>query len=291
MMRTPVRKVALAALLAMVGVATSSQAQTAVADANGNALPDCYQYAKVQRDAPAHIQTELFVVVDQTTPFNGQLRQSLAQQIAPLLAPGNALSVFAFSAYTQGFYTQRLVHARMDQPMAQAQRDGTGKAQLKQLDQCLQFQQQGIQKLAQEALIKSLGQGGASISKSDVLGSLKDLSGPIRSSTAQRKVVLLASDMLENSSISSFYQGRTVRLVNPEAEMKKVQAQQLLSDFAGAQVYVLGAGLIDSDSATKGVYRDPKVLGALRAFWGQYFEASHAKLQEFGTPDLLGRVQ
>ena len=291
MRHLPLRQLALATLLASAGLATSSLAQTAPPDASGNALPDCYQYAKATRQAPAQTQVELFVLIDQTTPFNAQLRQSLGQQIAPLLAPGNALSVFAFSAYTQGFYTQRLLHARMDTPMPQAQRDGTGKTQLKQLDQCLQFQQQGIQKLTQEALIKVLGQGGSSISKSDVLSSLKDLSGPIRNSNAQRKVVLLASDMLENSSVSSFYQSRSVRQLSVDAEMKKVQASNLLGDFGGAQVYVLGAGLIDTDSATQGTYRAPKVLGALRDFWGQYFEASNAKLQEFGTPDLLGRIQ
>lgn len=275
------------ALMALGGSAGAQQ----TADPNGNALPDCYRHAKVARLHQAQIQTELFVVVDQTTPFNKQLRQSLAQQIAPLLLPGNALTVFAFSAYTQGFYTQRLLHARLDVPMDPEQRDDTGKPLLRQFDQCMQFQRQGIQKLAQGALVKILSEGGTSIHQSDVLGSLRDVSTPVRQSGAQRKVVLLASDMLENSSISSFYKKRTVRQINPEAEMEKVIASGLLADFGGADIYVLGAGLIDSDTPRKGVYRDPKVLAALRAFWGKYFQASNAHLQEFGTPDLLGHIR
>lgn len=277
------RKTAIAIMAALL----SSTASAQTADAHGNALPDCFQYAKIQRQAPAQLQTELFIVVDQTTPLTPELRQSLAQQIAPLLVPGNAVSVFAFSAFTQGYYTRRLVHARMDLPMDQSQRNASGKSLLQKFDQCLQFQKQGIQKLTQEALVKVLTDASTNISKSDVWGSLQSLSTPIRDSSAQRKVVLLVSDMLENSSISSFYQGRAVRRISPDAELKKLQSNGLTADFAGANIYVLGAGLLGHD----GGYRDPKVLSALRDFWTEYFAQSNAKLQEFGTPDLLGRVQ
>lgn len=263
----------------------------ALADTATNALPDCYQYAQLKRQSPTSVQTELFVVIDQTTPFSSELRQSLAQQIAPLLSPGNALTVFAFSAYTQGHYTHRLLHARLDAPMPAGARDDAGKALLQKFDQCLAFQKQGIQKLAQEALVKVLSQASSSIAKSDVLGSLKDIATQVQASGAQRKIVLLASDMLENSSISSFYSNKAVRKIDAAAEWKKVEANQLVANFGGAQIYVLGAGLIDTDTQKNGVYRDPQTMGALRNFWEQYFTASQAKLMDFGAPDLLGRIQ
>ncbi|WP_417285193.1 hypothetical protein [Comamonas sp.] len=273
------------------GLALGLASTAALADTGNNALPDCYQFAQIKRQTPASVQTELFVVIDQTTPFSSELRQSLAQQIGPLLSPGNALSVFAFSAYTQGYYTRRLLHARMDTPMSADARDGAGKALLQKLDQCLVFQKQGIHKLTQEALVKILSQASSSIAKSDVLGSLKDISTQVQASPAQRKIVLLASDMLENSSVSSFYSSKAVRRIDVATEWKKVESNQLTADFGGAQIYVLGAGLIDSDTQKNGVYRDPQTMNALRAFWEQYFTASHAKLAGFGTPDLLGKIQ
>lgn len=277
--------------LAFVAAALTLAAAGAQADAATNALPDCYQFAQLKRNTPASVQTELFVAIDQTTPFSASLRQSLAQQITPLLNPGNALSVFAFSAYTQGFYTQRLLHARMDAPMPASMRDDSGKASLQKFDQCLLFQKQGIQKLAQESLVKALSQASSSIAKSDVLGSLKDISQQVKASSAQRKIVLLASDMLENSSVSSFYSSKSVRKIDITSEWKKVESNQLVADFGRAQIYVLGAGLIDTDTQKNGVYRDPQTMNALRGFWDQYFTASQAKLVDFGTPDLLGRIQ
>ena len=275
----------------LAGLSMALCAASSLADTATNALPDCYQYAKLQRTTPASIQTELFVVIDQTTPFSAELRQSLAQQISPLLSQGNALTVFAFSAYTQGYYTRRLMHARMDAAMPASARDDAGKALLQKFDQCLTFQKQGIQKLTQEALVKALSQASSSIAKSDVLGSLKDIATQVNASPAQRKVVLLASDMLENSSISSFYSNKAVRKIDVAAEWKKVESNQLQANFGGAQIYVLGAGLIDTDTQKNGVYRDPQTMAALRNFWEQYFTASQAKLVDFGTPDLLGKIQ
>ncbi|GGH61070.1 hypothetical protein GCM10010975_24420 [Comamonas phosphati] len=275
----------------LTGLSLAALGSGTLADTATNALPDCYQYAQLKRQSPASVQTELFAVIDQTTPFSSELRQSLAQQIAPLLSPGNALTVFAFSAYTQGYYTRRLLHARLDATIPASARDDAGKALLQKFDQCLAFQKQGIQKLAQEALVKILSQTSSSIAKSDVLGSLKDIATQVQASGAQRKIVLLASDMLENSSVSSFYSNKAVRKIDVAAEWKKVEANQLVANFGGAQIYVLGAGLIDTDTQKHGVYRDPQTMGALRSFWEQYFKASQARLVDFGTPDLLGRIQ
>jgi hypothetical protein len=54
---------------------------------------------------------------------------------------------------------------------------------------------------------------------------------------------------------------------------------------------VLGAGLLAEDAKqTKGIYRDPKTMGALQQFWQGYFEKSNAKLIEFGQPALLNPI-
>jgi hypothetical protein len=277
-----VRQLFIAAALAMPALAWAQ------GTAN-NALPDCIDYAKLPVKAQASA-TELFVVIDQTTPFQNELKQSIANQIVPLLVGGNSVSVYVFSAYTQGYYTRRLVRASLNPQLAQAVRDDISKTSLSKFDQCLAFQAKSVQQLAGDALRSAFGQSSATIAKSDILGSLKDISTQVKASTAQRKVVLLASDMLENSSISNFYAQNAVRKIDPAKELKVVADNKLGADFGGADVYVIGAGLINETGA-KSTYRDPKTIGALQDFWGSYFQTSNAHLKGFGAPDLLGAIQ
>jgi hypothetical protein len=146
-------------------------------------------------------------------------------------------------------------------------------------------------KAAAAALNKALSGSSADLARSDVMGSLKELSGRVRQSTARDKVVFMISDMLENSSVSSFYANRNVRALNPGVELKKAETAQQLGDFSGARIFVLGAGLVQDNAGGRnhdsGVYRDPKTIGLLRQFWEQYFTRSNAKLIEFGTPALM----
>lgn len=274
---------AIAAVLVFSGAAHAQDAR--------NALPVCHEYAKLGPADKRPSAIELFVVVDQTTPFSATLKQSLARQITPFLGPGNTLSVFAFSAFTQGFHTRRLLHARLDYPLEKAQRDDASKPLLERFDQCLTFQSKAVQQLAGDALREALGGDGASIAKSDVLASLRDISAQVKASTATRKIVLLASDMLENSSVSSFYVRNAVRKIDPQQELKLVKANELDSNFGGADIYVIGAGLIAEDAKAKGAYRDPQTLRMLQSFWQQYFKDGNANLKEFGTPDLLGDIR
>jgi hypothetical protein len=128
------------------------------------------------------------------------------------------------------------------------------------------------------------------LSKSDILAALKDISDKVRASPASDKVVLLASDMLENSSVSSFYSHNAVRRIDPKAEMMKATAAGLIGDFGGARVYVIGAGLLAGDAKVKNAYRDPQTMSALKEFWTLYFQKSNASIGEFGAPALLGAV-
>jgi hypothetical protein len=130
------------------------------------------------------------------------------------------------------------------------------------------------------------------IAKSDVLASLKDISGKVKQSQASEKVVLLVSDMLENSSVSSFYASQSVRRIDPEKEIKLATDSQLVGDFGDARVYVIGAGLLsDEAKKNKAAYRDPKTMQALATFWKSYFEKSKAQLIEFGQPALLNQIK
>ncbi len=255
-----------------------------------NAIASCYE---IKLTAPAlPLAKELFVLVDQTTLLDDQLRQSVAEQVRPFLSKGNGFSVLVFSAFTQGKYTQLLTSGQLDHAMPNVLRSDVSKPVLAKFDQCM-TRQTGLAGQAVGSALRSAFEGSSGeISKSDVLASLKDISGKVRQSKATEKVVLLVSDMLENSSVSSFYANQSVRKIDPAKEMKLVLDNDLIADFAGARVYVLGAGLLSEDAKKKkAAYRDPKTMLALANFWKSYLEKSNAQLIEFGQPALLNQIK
>lgn len=257
---------------------------------NIDVVPTCYNEKMSIQEAAT--DTEIFVVIDQTTMFDGGLKQSIADNIRPFLKPGNAFSVTQFSAFTQGHYTDVLVSGKLDHALVKVVRDDVSKPILNKFDQCMAVQPRSAGQLVGEAMKAAFGDSSSDIAKSDIFASLKDISGKVRQSTAQHKVVLLASDMLENSSISSFYAKQAVRQISPEKEFKLVADSQLFGDFGGARVFVIGAGLLAEDAKhTKGVYRPTQTMQALSRFWAGYFQKSNAELVEFGQPALLNPIR
>lgn len=256
---------------------------------NTDAVPTCYHEKMPAQKAIT--DTEIFVVIDQTTMFDGGLKQSVADNVRPFLKPGNAFSVTQFSAFTQGHYTDVLVSGKLDPVLTKTTRDDVSKPVLNKFDQCMAAQPRLAGQLLGGAMKSAFGDSSSDIAKSDVYASLKDISGKVRQSAAQHKVVLLASDMLENSSVTSFYAKQAVRQIDPKRELKLVADNQLFGDFGGAKVYVIGAGLLAEDAKhPKGVYRSTQTMQALSRFWGEFFQKSNAELVEFGQPALLNPI-
>lgn len=261
-------------------------AQASVTDA----VPSCYD-RKIPNPAPQPVK-ELFVAVDQTTLLDAGLKQSVAEQVRPFLAPGHRVSVLVFSAYTQGRYTQLLTSVQLDSPLPVEARNDISKPSLSQLDQCLTRQSGLAAQAVGAAMRQAFAQSSADIANSDVMGSLKDIATKVRQSAAAERVVLVVSDMLENSSVSSFYVNQAVRKLDPVHELQIATQQQMLGDFGGGRVYVLGAGLLNlTGNNTKAAYRDPKTMQGLAAFWRLWFEKSNGQLKDFGQPALLNPIR
>lgn len=253
-------------------------------------IPSCYDAKLVAPNQPHKL--DLFVIVDQTTLLDGTLKQAVADQVKPFLVGGNGLSILVFSAYTQGRYTQLLSSAYLDHPLPAGARNDISKPVLTKFDQCMKQQSVWAAQAAGTALRAAFDGTSGDIAKSDVMASLKDISAKVHQSTASEKVVLVVSDMLENSSVSSFYSNQAVRKIEPQAELKKAESSQLVGDFGGARLYVMGAGLLNNaDAKSKNQYRDPKTMQALQAFWRGYFEKSKGQLMEFGAPALLNPIK
>jgi len=118
---------------------------------------------------------------------------------------------------------------------------------------------------------------------SDIVKSLNDISEHIiKPSSARKKVVLIVSDMIEHSSITTFYSKGSIKKINTDSEMAKVKKSGYMADFDASSVYVIGAGMVGKNS-----YRDSKTLKSLTDFWTSYFNSSNAKLKAIGTPMLL----
>lgn len=256
-----------------------------------NEVPSCYVANKFDIKLPSP-DRELFVLVDQTTLFDDKLQNSIFENTWSFLGPNSAFTIVAFSAFAQGRYTDVVASGAIEPPFPENERNSTSQKLLKSFDSCMKSQEPWAKKHAIEAIKRTLVAASADLAKSDILAALKDVSSRIKASPAKDKVLFMASDMLENSTVSSFYAGNTkVRVLDPAKEMSSAERANLVGDFGGARVFVLGAGLIGPAGDSKASYRDPRTMNALHEFWMKYFEKANARLEQFGQPALLQPIR
>lgn len=277
-------------LLSLAGLAVVASCGAALAGV-GNEVPSCYKANKLTVQVPAPSK-EIFVLVDQTTLFDDKLQNSVFENTWGYLGVNSAYTIVGFSAFSQGRYTEVVSAGVIEPPFPAKERNSTSERLLSAFDACMKSQEAWAKKHAVEAIKKTLVAASTDLAKSDILGALKDVSALVKASPARDKVLFVVSDMLENSTVSSFYAGNTkVRMVDPAKELAAAGKANMFGDFAGARVFVLGAGLIGAAGDSKSTYRDPKTMNALREFWVQYFEKSGAKLEQFGQPALLQPIR
>ncbi len=266
-----------------------------LAAAPQNQIPSCYIANKITTYASS-VDQQFFILLDQTVLLDAYLQKALADSARSVLTPGTAFTILRFSAFSQGRYLDVVAAGVLEKPIPDKERDSISVKALKLFDACMKGQQEYGVKLALAAIGDTIQQSSSDLAKSDVIGSLTETSRIVKVSQTPRRIVLVVSDMLENSSISSFYANNSVRKIDPVKELKAVEANSLFGDFGGASVFVMGAGLIPEDLPGNGSkkvkiqYRDPKTLIALKQFWSDYFVRSNAKLEEFGMPALLAPI-
>lgn len=255
------------------------------------ATQSCYDYYKVeQKETHETLNTAVFILIDETTVFDENLKKQVWDNALKFVHAGNYIYVAKFSAFINNNYNTKVFDFSLDFPLSEKDRYNARKDTLVKLDKCLNDQYMFVGQSMQKAIFESFQNTANAISRSDILFALKDFGeNIIKPTKAQRKIIILASDMLENSSISSFYSNGAVRLISPKEEIDKVTKNNLFSHFEGAEVYVVGSGLISSPKGD--TYRDPKKLLALKDFWDAYFQKSNAKLIEMGQPSLMRMVQ
>ncbi len=109
---------------------------------------------------------------------------------------------------------------------------------------------------------------------SALIETLQFVSTTLGSDAAPAKRLVMFSDMMQNSDTLSFY---SVKVVDPETSLKKLQKDQMVWKFKNLDVYISGAGVgVPDDKARK-----------IEQFWRKYFEQSGAALKFYG-PVFLG---
>lgn len=248
-------------------------------------VPSCYDIAGIaeHKTLPKRM---VFVLVDQTTAFPENVRANIGTGLAKLIAKGGAIEIDTFSAFTRDHHASRGEPIVIELTVPESKRQSINVRALEKLDRCLQQQKPFAMQEARRRLAASMAEPADQFASSEILGGLTELSKATKQSSVSEKSVIVASDLLEHSTVTSFYQSKQIRQIDPQAELEKAAKAGQLADFGGASVYVVGAGLLPPDSASNAT-RNAAALEKLKMFWRSWFASSNAELVELGQPEMM----
>ena len=252
-----------------------------------NDVPSCYKALNIhlEENTPAK---ELFIFVDQTTPLDKKMMIYTYKNMMKFIKNGNAVTIASFSANANGKYAEVAYEGFVEPLLAEKSQYDIAKKKLRKYKACMNGQYRYAKKRATKALVSVLKGANKKLPHSDIFRSLHDLSKRVvKPSKASEKVVLIVSDGLEHSAITSFYHKGGIKKIDRRKELQKVAKSGFLADFDNARVYMMGVGAAGSKKA----YRDAKSLERLTAFWKDYFLNTHANLKAIGTPMLLEDIE
>lgn len=241
----------------------------------------CYvgaQLAPIARPETA----EVFIVIDQTTAFPASVIAHLNAVLAMDGRAGTRISLFSFSAYSDGQYFQPRGSFLFEGQPTSADIDSLGMRTQQNLQRCLANQANAGKQLLAGRIAQIAGTGGATYGNSDIIGSLRQVGPRISASRARSRTLIIVSDMIQNMPGVSFYANGRLRAIDPQVELRNVTKTNQLADLGGARVYVVGGGLTSGPRDIQ--LRSATQINALELFWRAYIGNSHARLIAFGTP-------
>jgi hypothetical protein len=134
-----------------------------------------------------------------------------------------------------------------------------------------------------EMLYEDIRRNSPNVPKTQIMFTLLEISdiiANIRKECPNSRIVLvLVSDMLENSDTITFYTKRGIYVPeNQKSLLKAVMREGLMADLSGVDVYIIGLGYL------KGKTIPERQLIKLVRFWKSYFRGTKAKVMGIGTP-------
>ncbi|EGQ7973467.1 hypothetical protein I7Z51_002389 [Vibrio parahaemolyticus] len=251
-----------------------------------NDIPSCYDYAGLSEYKPSVAKRELFVVVDQTLHLDSNMKVNVHKQVQSFNQPGDKITVVTFSAMAAGEYTNIPFSGYFETPLSSSDRDSVNRTKLTKLDSCLKSQAKAVNG-AQKMLKESFNDGDEDYPKTELAGTIMSIGTDLISrSQADKKIVFLVSDMLENSETLTFYSRGHVNVPDAQKAFEKIAAQGFQADFKGADLHVLGAGYIHGGKN----YSSYNSMKNLEQFWRMVLKDSNVNLVQFGKPNLLRNI-
>lgn len=266
-------------------VALASYSQLALG-AMRNDIPSCYDFAGLPTYKSSTPNRELFVLVDKTVHLDKNMKVNVHQQVQNFNKPGDKITLITFSAMAAGEYTNIPFTGYFESPLSPSVRDSVGRNQLQKLDSCLKSQVKAVNG-AQLKLKESFNDGEESYPKTELAGTIMSIGNDLISrSQSDRKIILLVSDMLENSETLTFYSKGHVNVPDAQQAYEKIANQGFRADFQGADLHILGAGYIHGGKN----YSSYNSMKNLERFWRLVFKNANANIIQFGKPNLLKNI-
>lgn len=246
-------------------------------------ITDCYE-AEGLTPPKTSADKILYVFIDQTTLLPDNMKSKLMTLVTDWDKPGDRVKIARFSAQTKGQYNE-LMFDEMVLPFPdQEYLYNMKRSKKKPLLACLNQRRQEYSKSLDNAMTSTLALIGKTLPKSEIFYSLRELSKSlITESDVADKTILFVSDGLENSSFTSFYARKGIKLISTNETMGIINKNSLQADWDNAKVYILGLGYFPDSK----LYIRPNYIERLKGFWMSYFTAGSGEIVAVGTPMLL----
>lgn len=246
-------------------------------------LENCYE--KQHLPVPdGNIGKALYVLVDQTMPISPPMRDNIMRLSMDWPHPGERIKIARFSANARGQFTELLYDAVLDSTPGEEylyhlrDEDKTG------LLNCLSAREMHIRESYTSAMSKALAMANTQLPRTEIFHSLKRLSETVLiNDDISEKTVLLISDGMENSEVTSFYRRKTVGKVDHEKILSRLAQQGLIADWRQSKIFMYGLGHIRDEN----IHVQPSQLQPLKRLWESYFAQGNGVVIDLGTPAIL----
>jgi len=261
-------------MMLLMGVAANSHAKSA----------SCFSSVSYISPAKQEIHRALYILVDETVPLSDVMKKKVQKLVMHWGKPGDMVKIARFSASYRDLYPELVYSNHIEQRPDDKFMFNLHYKDKKQVLKCLEDQKENFRKSFDKQLKVALKNINPKIPKSELFGSLKLLSKQlVLPDKAKEKVVLLISDGIENSAVSSFYSRGVLKNINHRKTISSLRKKGMMGYWKNTRVYIYGLGLL----ADKKQYVNPKRVQNLKRFWERYFVESGGKVVEIGTPELL----
>jgi hypothetical protein len=236
----------------------------------------------------------LFVVIDQTVSYDNNIKYKTIDLVKNWINYGKAVEVYSFSSAVPGLYTQKITGGRIDDIPNDEFLDNLNRSISGRFVVLHENQRVIAGQSVVKAILSIFNEKKESIPHSDIIRTMKEISLHVKNYKSNRKNILIVSDMLENSTIASFYSNGRVKLINDKSEIENVAKCHMFGDYGiNTHVYILGLGFFDKNliNLKNEKYLDPMRINKIKIFWEKYFSQSRSALVEIGSPMLFGSIK